>query len=172
MTDAMMSGGPRNQQRDQRQRPSTGCSQRWRLLRLRCRAAGLPTGCYRGQRQAVWSSAASSLCAAGYYSLGLPLILQTGSELWSFYLSVLILVVLGTGSSEAQRQRTLSAGCMTTDAPARRDSGLLRSSTWASTWAQFFGYTADLRPDLAEHESSAWHLGPSALAGCRHDPGS
>jgi POT family proton-dependent oligopeptide transporter len=46
-----------------------------------------------GQRQAVFVGGV--IIAAGYYSLGLPLVLP-GSEIWSFYLGLLLVVVRGT----------------------------------------------------------------------------
>jgi len=71
-----------------------------------------------GQRQAVFVG--GIIIAAGYYSLGLPMILP-GSELWSFYLG-LTLVVLGTGLLKPNVS-AIVGGLYTEDAPARRDAG-------------------------------------------------
>ena len=71
-----------------------------------------------GQRQAVFVGGV--IIAAGYYSLGLPMVLP-GSELWSFYLG-LTLVVLGTGLLKPNVS-AIVGGLYTDDAPARRDAG-------------------------------------------------
>ena len=71
-----------------------------------------------GQRQAVFVG--GILIAAGYYSLGLPLILP-GSETWTFYMG-LALVVLGTGLLKPNVS-AIVGGLYVDDAPARRDAG-------------------------------------------------
>ena len=71
-----------------------------------------------GQRQAVFVGGV--IIAAGYYSLGLPLVLP-GSEIWSFYLG-LVLVVLGTGLLKPNVS-AIVGGLYENDAPARRDAG-------------------------------------------------
>ena len=71
-----------------------------------------------GQRQAVFVG--GILIAAGYYSLGLPLILP-GSETWTFYMG-LALVVLGTGLLKPNVS-AIVGGLYVEDEPARRDAG-------------------------------------------------
>jgi POT family proton-dependent oligopeptide transporter len=71
-----------------------------------------------GQRQAVLIGGV--IIAAGYYSLGLPMVVP-GSELWSFYLG-LALVVLGTGLLKPNVS-AIVGGLYGEDAPAKRDAG-------------------------------------------------
>ncbi len=71
-----------------------------------------------GQRQAVFIG--GLIIAAGYYSLGLPMVVP-GSETWSFYLG-LTLVVLGTGLLKPNVS-AIVGGLYADDAPARRDAG-------------------------------------------------
>ena len=71
-----------------------------------------------GQRQAVFVG--GIIIAAGYYALGLPMILP-GSEIWSFYLG-LTLVVLGTGLLKPNVS-AIVGGLYAEDQPARRDAG-------------------------------------------------
>lgn len=71
-----------------------------------------------GQRQAVFVG--GFIIAAGYYALGLPMVIP-GSEVWSFYLG-LTLVVLGTGLLKPNVS-AIVGGLYDDDAPARRDAG-------------------------------------------------
>mgnify|MGYP001813607066 FL=1 len=107
-----------------------------------------------GQRQAVFIGGV--IIAAGYYALGLPLILP-GSELWSFYLG-LALVVLGTGLLKPNVS-AIVGGLYDDDAPARRDAGFSIFYMGINLGA-FFG---PLICGLVG-EKVSWHLGFS-LAG-------
>jgi len=107
-----------------------------------------------GQRQAVFVGGV--IIAAGYYSLGLPMILP-GSELWSFYLG-LTLVVLGTGLLKPNVS-AIVGGLYTDDTPARRDAGFSIFYMGINLGA-FFG---PLICGLVG-EKVSWHLGFS-LAG-------
>jgi POT family proton-dependent oligopeptide transporter len=71
-----------------------------------------------GQRHAVFVGGV--IIAAGYYTLGLPMVLP-GSELWSFYLG-LVLVVLGTGLLKPNVS-AIVGDLYTNDSPGRRDAG-------------------------------------------------
>ncbi|MCG8370903.1 MAG: peptide MFS transporter [Proteobacteria bacterium] len=107
-----------------------------------------------GQRQAVFVG--GIIIAAGYYSLGLPMVVP-GSELWSFYLG-LALVVIGTGLLKPNVS-VIVGGLYTEDAPARRDAGFSIFYMGINLGA-FFG------PLLCGFvgEKVNWHLGFS-LAG-------
>ena len=107
-----------------------------------------------GQRQAVFVGGV--IIAAGYYSLGLPLILP-GSEIWSFYLG-LLLVVLGTGLLKPNVS-AIVGGLYTNDTPARRDAGF-------SIFYMGINLGAFLGPLICGWfaERVDWHLGFS-LAG-------
>ena len=74
-----------------------------------------------GQRQAVFVGGV--IIAAGYYSLGLPLVLP-GSEIWTFYLG-LFLVVIGTGLLKPNVS-AIVGGLYENDSPAKRDAGPVR----------------------------------------------
>ena len=71
-----------------------------------------------GQRRSVFVGGV--IIAAGYYALGLPMFVP-GSELWSFYLG-LILVVLGTGLLKPNVS-AIVGDLYTNDSPERRDAG-------------------------------------------------
>ena len=107
-----------------------------------------------GQRRAVFVGGV--IIAAGYYSLGLPLILP-GSEIWSFYLG-LLLVVLGTGLLKPNVS-AIVGGLYTNDTPARRDAGF-------SIFYMGINLGAFLGPLICGWfaERVDWHLGFS-LAG-------
>ena len=107
-----------------------------------------------GQRQAVFVGGV--IIAAGYYSLGLPLVLP-GSEIWSFYLG-LVLVVLGTGLLKPNVS-AIVGGLYENDAPARRDAGF-------SIFYMGINIGAFLGPLICGWfaERVDWHLGFS-LAG-------
>ena len=70
-----------------------------------------------GQRQAVFVGGV--LIAAGYYSLGLPMILP-GSEMWTFYTG-LALIVIGTGLLKPNVSAIV--GDLYPEGGARRDAG-------------------------------------------------
>ena len=107
-----------------------------------------------GQRQAVFIG--GIIIAAGYYSLGLPMLLP-GSEIWSFYLG-LLLVVLGTGLLKPNVS-AIVGGLYENDAPARRDAGF-------SIFYMGINIGAFLGPLICGWfaERVDWHLGFS-LAG-------
>jgi POT family proton-dependent oligopeptide transporter len=107
-----------------------------------------------GQRKAVFVGGV--IIAAGYYSLGLPLVLP-GSEIWSFYLG-LLLVVLGTGLLKPNVS-AIVGGLYENDAPARRDAGF-------SIFYMGINLGAFLGPLICGWfaERVDWHLGFS-LAG-------
>jgi POT family proton-dependent oligopeptide transporter len=107
-----------------------------------------------GQRQAVFVGGV--IIAAGYYSLGLPLVLP-GSELWSFYLG-LFLVVIGTGLLKPNVS-AIVGGLYENDAPAKRDAGF-------SIFYMGINLGAFLGPLICGWfaERVDWHLGFS-LAG-------
>jgi len=107
-----------------------------------------------GQRRTVFFGGV--IIAAGYYCLGLPLLLP-GSELWSFYLG-LVLVVLGTGLLKPNVS-AIVGGLYSTDAPARRDAGF-------SIFYMGINIGAFLGPIICGWfaERIDWHLGFS-LAG-------
>jgi len=107
-----------------------------------------------GQRQSVFVGGV--IIAAGYYSLGLPMILP-GSELWSFYLG-LSLVVLGTGLLKPNVS-AIVGGLYENDTPARRDAGF-------SIFYMGINLGAFLGPLICGWfaERVDWHLGFS-LAG-------
>lgn len=107
-----------------------------------------------GQRQAVFIG--GIIIAAGYYVLGLPLVLP-GSELWSFYLG-LVLVVLGTGLLKPNVS-AIVGGLYENDAPGRRDAGF-------SIFYMGINIGAFLGPLICGWfaERVDWHLGFS-LAG-------
>ena len=71
-----------------------------------------------GQRQAVFVGGV--IIAAGYYCLGLPMVLP-GSKIWSFYLG-LVLVVLGTGLLKPNVS-AIVGDLYEKDSPERRDAG-------------------------------------------------
>jgi len=71
-----------------------------------------------GQRQAVLIG--GIIIAAGHYTLALPMVVP-GSEYWSFYLG-LLLVVLGTGLLKPNVS-AIVGDLYVNDAPARRDAG-------------------------------------------------
>ena len=107
-----------------------------------------------GQRQAVFVGGV--IIAAGYYSLGLPMVLP-GSETWSFYLG-LALVVLGTGLLKPNVS-AIVGDLYENDAPARRDAGF-------SIFYMGINLGAFLGPLICGWfaERVDWHLGFS-LAG-------
>ncbi len=107
-----------------------------------------------GQRKSVFVGGV--IIAAGYYSLGLPMILP-GSELWSFYLG-LSLVVLGTGLLKPNVS-AIVGGLYENDTPARRDAGF-------SIFYMGINLGAFLGPLICGWfaERVDWHLGFS-LAG-------
>ena len=107
-----------------------------------------------GQRQAVLIGGV--IIAAGYYSLGLPMVIP-GSELWSFYLG-LALVVLGTGLLKPNVS-AIVGGLYADDAPAKRDAGF-------SIFYMGINIGAFLGPLICGlvGEKVSWHLGFS-LAG-------
>jgi len=107
-----------------------------------------------GQRRTVFVGGV--IIAAGYYCLGLPLVLP-GSELWSFYLG-LVLVVLGTGLLKPNVS-AIVGGLYANDAPARRDAGF-------SIFYMGINIGAFLGPIICGWfaERIDWHLGFS-LAG-------
>jgi POT family proton-dependent oligopeptide transporter len=107
-----------------------------------------------GQRKAVFVGGV--IIAAGYYSLGLPLVLP-GSEIWSFYLG-LLLVVLGTGLLKPNVS-AIVGGLYEKDSPARRDAGF-------SIFYMGINLGAFLGPLICGWfaERVDWHLGFS-LAG-------
>jgi len=107
-----------------------------------------------GQRRTVFLGGV--IIAAGYYCLGLPLLLP-GSELWSFYLG-LVLVVLGTGLLKPNVS-AIVGGLYANDAPARRDAGF-------SIFYMGINIGAFLGPIICGWfaERIDWHLGFS-LAG-------
>jgi POT family proton-dependent oligopeptide transporter len=107
-----------------------------------------------GQRRAVFVGGV--IIAAGYYCLGLPMILP-GSEIWSFYLG-LVLVVLGTGLLKPNVS-AIVGGLYTSDTPARRDAGF-------SIFYMGINLGAFLGPLICGWfaERVDWHLGFS-LAG-------
>jgi POT family proton-dependent oligopeptide transporter len=107
-----------------------------------------------GQRQAVFIGGV--IIAAGYYSLGLPMVVP-GSEIWSFYLG-LLLVVVGTGLLKPNVS-AIVGGLYPEDAPARRDAGF-------SIFYMGINIGAFLGPLICGWfaERVDWHLGFS-LAG-------
>jgi POT family proton-dependent oligopeptide transporter len=107
-----------------------------------------------GQRQAVFVGGV--IIAAGYYSLGLPMILP-GSETWSFYMG-LALVVLGTGLLKPNVS-AIVGDLYNNDTPARRDAGF-------SIFYMGINIGAFLGPLICGWfaEKVDWHLGFS-LAG-------
>jgi POT family proton-dependent oligopeptide transporter len=107
-----------------------------------------------GQRQAVFVGGV--IIAVGYYSLGLPLVLP-GSEIWSFYLG-LVLVVIGTGLLKPNVS-AIVGGLYENDAPGRRDAGF-------SIFYMGINIGAFLGPLICGWfaERVDWHLGFS-LAG-------
>jgi POT family proton-dependent oligopeptide transporter len=107
-----------------------------------------------GQRRSVFVGGV--IIAAGYYSLGLPMVLA-GSEIWSFYLG-LALVVLGTGLLKPNVS-AIVGDLYENDAPARRDAGF-------SIFYMGINLGAFLGPLICGWfaERVDWHLGFS-LAG-------
>jgi POT family proton-dependent oligopeptide transporter len=107
-----------------------------------------------GQRRSVFVGGV--IIAAGYYSLGLPMVLA-GSEIWSFYLG-LSLVVLGTGLLKPNVS-AIVGDLYENDAPARRDAGF-------SIFYMGINLGAFLGPLICGWfaERVDWHLGFS-LAG-------
>jgi POT family proton-dependent oligopeptide transporter len=107
-----------------------------------------------GQRRSVFVGGV--IIAAGYYSLGLPMVVA-GSEIWSFYLG-LILVVLGTGLLKPNVS-AIVGDLYENDAPARRDAGF-------SIFYMGINLGAFLGPLICGWfaERVDWHLGFS-LAG-------
>ena len=107
-----------------------------------------------GQRRSVFVGGV--IIAAGYYSLGLPMVLP-GSELWSFYLG-LSLVILGTGLLKPNVS-AIVGGLYASDTPARRDAGF-------SIFYMGINLGAFLGPLICGWfaERVDWHLGFS-LAG-------
>ena len=107
-----------------------------------------------GQRRSVFVGGV--IIAAGYYSLGLPMVLP-GSELWSFYLG-LSLVILGTGLLKPNVS-AIVGGLYASDTPARRDAGF-------SIFSMGINLGAFLGPLICGWfaERVDWHLGFS-LAG-------
>ena len=107
-----------------------------------------------GQRRSVFVGGV--IIAAGYYSLGLPMVLP-GSEIWSFYLG-LALVVLGTGLLKPNVS-AIVGDLYENDAPARRDAGF-------SIFYMGINLGAFLGPLICGWfaERVDWHLGFS-LAG-------
>jgi POT family proton-dependent oligopeptide transporter len=107
-----------------------------------------------GQRQSVFVGGV--IIAAGYYLLGLPMLLP-GSEIWSFYLG-LLLVVIGTGLLKPNVS-AIVGGLYASDTPARRDAGF-------SIFYMGINIGAFLGPLICGWfaERVDWHLGFS-LAG-------
>ncbi|MEM9758552.1 MAG: peptide MFS transporter [Pseudomonadota bacterium] len=109
---------------------------------------------FLGQRRAILIG--GIVIAAGHFTLGLPLVL-TGSEYWSFYLG-LILVVVGTGLLKPNVSAIVGE-LYSKDEPARRDAGF-------SIFYMGINLGAFLGPILCGWfaESVDWHVGFS-LAG-------
>jgi POT family proton-dependent oligopeptide transporter len=107
-----------------------------------------------GQRRSVFVGGV--IIAAGYYTLGLPMVVP-GSELWSFYLG-LVLVVLGTGLLKPNVS-AIVGDLYENDTPARRDAGF-------SIFYMGINLGAFLGPLICGWfaERVDWHLGFS-LAG-------
>ncbi len=107
-----------------------------------------------GQRHAVFIG--GIIIAAGHYTLALPMVVP-GSEFWSFYLG-LLLVVLGTGLLKPNIS-AIVGDLYTHDTPARRDAGF-------SIYYMGINIGAFLGPLLCGWfaEKIDWHLGFS-LAG-------
>jgi POT family proton-dependent oligopeptide transporter len=107
-----------------------------------------------GQRRTILIGGV--VIAAGHYTLGLPLLVE-GSELWSFYLG-LVLVVIGTGLLKPNVSAIVGE-LYSEDEPARRDAGF-------SIFYMGINLGAFLGPILCGWfaESVDWHVGFS-LAG-------
>jgi POT family proton-dependent oligopeptide transporter len=107
-----------------------------------------------GQRQAVFIGGV--IIAAGHYTLALPIVVP-GSEFWSFYLG-LLLVVIGTGLLKPNVS-AIVGDLYTTDTPERRDAGF-------SIFYMGINIGAFLGPMICGWfaERVDWHLGFS-LAG-------
>ena len=102
-----------------------------------------------GQRQAVLIGGV--IIAAGHFTLAAPVIIP-GSEIWSFYLG-LLLVVIGTGLLKPNVS-AIVGDLYTDDTPARRDAGF-------SIFYMGINVGAALGPLVCSYfaENVDWHVG-------------
>ena len=102
-----------------------------------------------GQRQAVFLG--GIVIAAGHFTLAAPVVIP-GSEFWSFYLG-LLLVVIGTGLLKPNVS-AIVGDLYTNDTPARRDAGF-------SIFYMGINVGAALGPLVCSYfaENVDWHVG-------------